>query len=408
MAAKIMAVFLCVFLLLNCGGRQPTAIDPTAAIDPERTYVIEYWDAEPPLVLDPSGCYRPEVERLAAEFEAANPGILIRIRWLNWVEAEAELARALQQGAPPDIFGDWQGLARRDHVLQVIAEPWLPVEKLTFGGKQLVAEAGILWAWPRWLWPAGLIVSGSLVAATAAELEQLVAGGWDWPELADWLEQQALTLAPTDWEGEFTAQALLTSSGAGWGQWSGQELHQVFAGLELLRSRGLIATGSLAQAKDSSLIGGVGPAALAWLAATDPGQQALMLPLPAVSPRRCLPITGTNLIQFQRLKTKGDDHCRAAALAAEYMAVTQGSNLAQQFGAISAWLEPELGATGFGPGYTLLLAEAAAAGAPCRAVDSADRQREQLLRSQAASLLAEFWAGQIGAAELAAGFEGFE
>ncbi|HBI57346.1 MAG TPA: hypothetical protein DDY38_11010, partial [Firmicutes bacterium] len=157
MAAKIMTLLLCVFLFVNCSGSQPEPINPVAPLDPELIYIVEYWDVEPPSAMDPQGLYRPGVERLAKEFCGANPGIDVRIRWLKWAEAEDELTRALRDGNPPDIFADWQGIARRDHVLQIPADTWLKAELLTEAGKRLAAHEGRIWAWPRWLWPTGLL-----------------------------------------------------------------------------------------------------------------------------------------------------------------------------------------------------------------------------------------------------------
>lgn len=407
MAAKITALLLSASLFISCSGPQPQSINPAAPLDPQRIYIVEYWDVEPPMAMDPLGLYRPGVEKLAQEFCGNNPGIDVRIRWLKWAEAEEELTRALRDGNPPDIFADWQGIARRDHALQIPADTWLNEELLTEAGKRLAAHEGKIWAWPRWLWPMGLLALGSNINLRDEELAQLVVSSWDWPQLGQWLQSKGLHLEANDWEGEFAAQALLASTGCGWGLWGGQELHQVFAGLELLLQEGL-ASGEgryLHITEGNGVIGGAAPAFMTWLAGKYPQEGAVLLPLPSAGPSRYLPISGVSLVQFRQLRYKGDDHSRAAALTAEFLAREQGTQLAQPLWAASAWDEPRPDWSMFPSWYVLLLQEAGKRGIPCRAVDAAGRRREQELRSQAALLLAKFWAGKISAQELARGFE---
>ncbi|MDD2282423.1 MAG: extracellular solute-binding protein [Eubacteriales bacterium] len=407
MAAKIMVLLLCVFLFVNCSGSQPEPINPVAPLDPELIYIVEYWDVEPPVAMDPQGLYRPGVERLAKEFGAANPGIDVRIRWLKWAEAEDELTRALRDGNPPDIFADWQGIARRDHVLQIPADTWLNAELLTEVGKRLAAHEGRIWAWPRWLWPTGLLTLGSRIDLSAEELARLVSSSWDWQQLGQWLQSQGLHLEANDWEGEFTSQAMLASTGCGWGRWGGQELHQVLAGLEILAQERLASGGGeyLKLTEGAVVIGGAAPAFMTWLAEEIPDDEVVLLPLPSVGPSRYLPITGVSLVQFRQLRYKGDEHARAAALAAEFLAREQGAQLAQQLRAASAWNEPQQEWAALPPWHSLLLREAAEQGVPSRAVDMAGRRWEQELRGRAALLLADFWAGRITAQELARGIE---
>lgn len=410
MAAKIIPLALCLVLFANCFGSAPeTVIDPDAALDPQRTYIIEYWDVELPQALDPHGKYRPVVEKAVAEYCTANPGIDVRLRWLQWTEAEEELARVLRDGNPPDIFADWQGIARWDHVLQIPASTWLNKEYLTEAGKNMSAHEGKIWAWPLMYWPLGLLAMASSTGISAEDLEAAISSPWDWPQFVQWLQSTGLQLVVNDWESEFTAQALVASTGCGWGQWGGQELHQVFAGLELAARGGLVAKGRNTQIlQGEDVIGGVSPALMFWLKENYPDDQVLLLPLPAAGPTRYLPITGANLLQFRQLNYKGDDHGRAAAMVAEFLAREQGSHLAGLLGAASPWGGSQQESQGFPSWYSTLLREASTLGVPSRRVDKAGVRKEQESRMHTAVLLAQFWAGEISPEELAQGFEEFQ
>ena len=406
MATKMMALLLGVLLFFSCSQQKPGEIDPNVPLDPAQVYVVEYWDAEPPVALDPQRQYRPAVEQLAANFTIMNPEILVRIRWLDWVEAENELTQALQEGNPPDIFVDWQGIARRDHVLQVPAGIWLQADSLNDGGKKLAAHEGKLWAWPRWLCPLGLIAAGD--GKIIQGLRELMEINWGWSQLSRWLQEQELTFIISDWDGEFTAQALLAATGYGWGHWGGQELNEVFAGLEILVQQGLITSGSILPATEGAVIGGLGPAFRGWLANECPNTEVILIPLPSAGPVRYIPITGTNLIQFRRLRSRGDDQCRAAAMVAEYLAREQGAQLAPMFLGVTAWDLEALDGGELSSWHQQMLLEAIDWGIPNRANDWTGRCWEQERRQEAAPCLAKFWAGEIGAEELAKVFEGFQ
>ena len=214
MAAKIIPLSLCLILFANCFGAAPeTVIDPDAALDAERTYIVEYWDVELPRALDPRSKYRPGVEKALEEFCAANPGIDVRLRWLQWTEAGEELARVLRDGNPPDIFADWQGIAHSDHLLQIPASTWLDKEHLTAAGKNMSTHEGKIWSWPLMFWPLGLLVMESRCGLSMEELEAVIRSPWDWPQFAQWLESKGLQLLANDWESEFAAQALVASTG---------------------------------------------------------------------------------------------------------------------------------------------------------------------------------------------------
>ena len=154
-----------------------------------------------------------------------------------------ELARVLRDGNPPDIFADWQGIARSDHLLQIPASTWLDKEHLTAAGKNMSTHEGKIWSWPLMFWPLGLLVMESRCGLSMEELEAVIRSPWDWPQFAQWLESKGLQLLANDWESEFAAQALVASTGRSWGQWGGQELHQVFTGLKLVVDGGLVHKG---------------------------------------------------------------------------------------------------------------------------------------------------------------------
>ncbi|HOC06239.1 MAG: hypothetical protein ACOX21_01045 [Bacillota bacterium] len=410
MAAKIIPLSLCLILFANCFGAAPeTVIDPDAALDAERTYIVEYWDVELPRALDPQSKYRPGVEKALEEFCAANPGIDVRLRWLQWTEAGEELARVLRDGNPPDIFADWQGIARSDHLLQIPASTWLDKEHLTAAGKNMSTHEGKIWSWPLMFWPLGLLVMESRCGLSMEELEAVIRSPWDWPQFAQWLESKGLQLLANDWESEFAAQALVASTGRSWGQWGGQELHQVFTGLKLVVDGGLVHKGRDTQIlQGEDVIGGTTPALMFWLKENYPEEQVLLLPLPAAGSAAYLPISGVNLLQFRQLRYKGDDHARAAAMVAEFLAQEQGSQLAGLLMAASPWRDSPQESPEVPAWYSLLLREAKERGVPSRRTDKAGVIKEQEARRHAAILLAQFWAGEISPEELARGFEEFQ
>ena len=403
---KLAAILLCSMFVIwiNCpGSRLPGPVNPQARLEDGKEYTIVYWEGELPKALDPHGLHKPTVEKLAADFSAANPGLLVDIRWLPWAEAETELKEALRDGTPPDVWADWQGLARMDHVLQVPADIWLNQELMVPGGKRVVSHAGGIWAWPRWLWPNGLLTLRDSIVISDAELEQLLYSRWDWIQLGEWLEAGDLLLDVNDWQGEFTIQALLAATGFGVGQWGGQELNQVLAAIDDLRRQGRIfASGEYRKiTKGKNMVGGTGPAFMIWLQENMSEEELVLLPIPGISSASYYPVSSANLIQFRQVKYKGDDHTLAAAMLAEFMAIGQSREMAAHFWAVPAWDGIEWENINLPSWYYSVLTDVAQIGLPLYPIDRRGRELEKIFREEADAVLADFWAGKADIHDLA-------
>lgn len=398
---KLSAVVLGILIIAGCGlwRREPGPVNPKARLNPDKVYTVTYWEVEPPQVLDPQGKYRAKVEELVEEFCSQHPRIKIEICWLDWTEAEEELREALREGAPPDLWGDWQGLARRNHPLQIAAGLWTDPQLFTPAGRRAVTQDGEVWAWPRWTWPRGFLARAEDVG------EELGPGGWDWQEFGDWLEASKLQVEVNDWQGEFSCQALLAVTGNSGPNWGGQELHQVFAALELLKKKGVLSgEGEYRKITGGKIIiGGFTPALITWLAQELDCQLAL-LPLPGIGGSASIPISSACMLQFRQQDYKGDDHSLAAAMAAEFLAAKQSAELAEIFWAAPAWQlhawEPKLPRE-----YAAVLMDSMTTGVPLRAVDAMGRKREDEFRGAITSVLRDFWAGVADHQEVAARLE---
>lgn len=399
---KLITLLLGALLVIGCGGGDIGQVNPKARLDPDQIYIVSYWDAEPPQVLDPQGQYRSAVEELVAEFMTENPGIRVELRWLTWTEAEGELAKALKEGVPPDLWGDWQGLARHNHPLQIAAELWTDSQLLTPAGQKSVAQEGQIWAWPRWIWPQGLLALGQDLGAG----EDMWDGGWDWQELGSWLENNQFNLEVNDWQGAFSCQALLAATGNNWPNWGGQELHEVFAALELLKKQGILSEeGEYMNITGGKIIlGGYAPALVPWLAQNNASEPAL-LPLPGISSGYSfIPISSACLIQFRQQLYKGDDHSLAVAMVAEFLARKQGVELAELLWAAPAWDCPSWNPQ-LPQAYTAVLKQSLVSGVPLHAQDVLGRRGQEEFRAAITSVLQDFWAGQADHHEVAARLE---
>ena len=389
-----------VLAVTNCSGSQAfPPVNPQARLVPEKEYTLVYWDVELPALLDPQGAYKPFVENLIAEFCADNPGITVKNEWLRWSGAEGQLARALRDGNPPDLWADWQGLARRDHVLQVPAGLWLDSEQLTPAGKGGGSHGGVIWAWPRWIWPGGLLTLRSTLGLSPGELEKLVCSRWDWDELGGWLQQSDLYMEVNDWQGQFTAQVLMAATGSAFGHWGGQELEGYFSGARLLAAEGRLAgTGEYRKLTGGKyIIGGFPPTLVTWLAENLSEEEVVLLPLPGSA---AIPSAGANLVQFRQIKYLGDDHTRAAAMLAEFLAERQSKELAATLWAAPAWKGTWDGGN-LPSWYLQVLEDARERGEPIYPVDCQGREKEMVLRFRASPVLADFWRGKAAAEDVA-------
>ncbi len=402
---KLITLLLGALLVMGCRGGDIGQVNPKARLDPDQIYIVAYWDVDLPQVLDPHGQYRPAVEELIAEFMTENPGIRVEPRWLTWTEAEGELARALKEGVPPDLWGDWQGLARHNHPLQIAAELWTDSQLLTPAGRKSVFQEDQIWAWPRWTWPRGLLALADSIGVGA----EVGDAGWDWQQLGSWLKENQLTLDVNDWQGEFSCQALLAATGHPWPNWGGQEVHQLFATLERLRNQGVLSgDGEYKKITEGKIIvGGFTPALVTWLCQGVESELAL-LPLPGISNgASTVPVSSSCLVQFRQQQYKGDDHSLAAAMVAEFLARKQGVELAELLWAAPAWEYPAWNPQ-FPEGYVSVLKSSIVSGVPLRALDVLGRQGEDDFRTAVTPVLQDFWRGLIDYQGVAARLEGLQ
>lgn len=385
------------------GGKVPGVVDPEAELDPNATYTVVFWDVEVPPLLGPAELYKEKTLELIEQFNGIYPNIKVEVEWLPWHHASSRLDKALRDGNPPDVYISWQGLARYDHVLQVPADLYLEGE-LHAAAERAATVGSRLWAWPRWLWPRGLVMLREDLALEDYQLEQLLDQGWDLAGFELWLKEQSLEVAVNDYGGGFTGQLLLAATGANFERgWGGQELGQLLAALEAWRDAGLIYPGEYQDITQGNLIiGGGVPALVNWLADKQEGE-VVLLPLPGFYREVAYrPVDSTTVMLFRQVKYKGDQHTRAAAAFAQWLAQHQAGALAGSFGAIPAWPDVAWDSSGLTPWYYSYLADCVGTGVPLFCNHRRGREAEDSFRQQLNAQLNQFWAGNIDANQLAA------
>jgi len=158
--------------------------DPGAEIDPTRTYTIELWDYDLPISWA-DGNYQTFVDEVIASFTELYPNVQVVYRQLDYETGSEELAEALREGTPPDLymnFGPHHALHPR---LQLPVEGYLSEEDLA--GFEPIAlsllsyKAGI-WAWPRWLAVQTWAGNRALLEEAGANTERIQQEGWTWEE----------------------------------------------------------------------------------------------------------------------------------------------------------------------------------------------------------------------------------
>lgn len=398
-----MAVVVIVLCLTagGCAADLPGVVNPDVALDPNATYTLTYWDVEVPPMLGSADQYKEATTKAIENFCRIYPNIEVAVEWLSWHHAQARLNKALRDGVPPDLYVCWQGLARYDHVLQVPAELYLTGE-LHAAAERVAMVDGRLWAWPRWLWPRGLVMLGKDIESGGSQLDEILRQGWDLEAFARWLEQEDLTVVVNDYRGEFTGQLLLAATGANFERgWGGQELSQLLSSLEAWRDADLIRAGEYREISlGKNIIGGGTPALTQWLAGQD-WEEIVLLPLPGFYRHlSCCALESTTVLLFRQVKYQGDEHTRAAAMLAQWLAEHLGTELAASFGAVSAW-PGQASEEQLHSGYWRYLLDCADDGVALACNHRRGREEEDKFRLALNEQLAQFWAGKINGEELA-------
>ncbi|MTI96858.1 MAG: hypothetical protein FH749_15520 [Firmicutes bacterium] len=381
------------------GGREQP-VDPNAVVQEDVNYIITFWDVELPPVLA-ADAYRERTEEIVRDFNALKPNITVEMRWLPWDQAQAELERALKNGVPPDLYADWQGIAKYNHTLQIPAELYLG-DVLTPAAERGVTRQGERWAWPRFIWPAGLLALRSDLPVGDSELDRLLERGWTWAELEDWLLEHNLQIIVNDYQGRFSGQLLQAATGRGLSRPPGpQEVFDILSRVEKLRDLRLLQSGGIEEIqRGSTILGGAGMPTGFWLSEYF-DEHLVLLPLPGIGENRYYPVTVLSLLHFRQARYQGDDHSRAVAQAAEYLSREQAARLGNMFYSAPAFADLDWDSAGLPAWQYSFLTDAARLGTPQEAVDNQTRQQEKRFREELNSVLVSFWDGKVDAATVA-------
>lgn len=406
-------------------------VNPRAAVNPERQYVLTYWDYRWPTAPDGTS-YEKWLNQVLAEFRRRHPNIRVEYRLLDWTTGTGKLADRLRSGDPPDVYAPPPGAAALfDRQIQVPAQPYLTKEER--GTKEepssylpaawtQVTRNGRAWAWPRFLVAHVWLGNRRVVEQAGIDLERLATDGWDQNAFA-----AALSRRPESAAGLLVNPAgveiladLMHAGGvpaplspAGATQWTRDAVDAAAGWLEELRHNehmpppAGVSDAMVEQVLTgrAAVLAGANPWLLARVSAMGGSSGPLTLvpvPVPGGSPP-ALRLTSAHLVVFRQRQYRGDDHTRAAAELARFLsqlrhpwAVTD-SPVMPSF--LPAWEEWAGAATPAG-GRFLARALAWAKPAPGLDAEVAARQQEYM-ENKVHPALADFWAGKLTPAALA-------
>ena len=397
----------------------PVGINPQARIDPSKHYTLTLWDFARPFPGNDS--YQEALEATLEDFYRRFPNVTVHIELLDWGEGAERIAAALRQGEPPDVLGTGPLVELEFGPLQV---PWTPYaqegELESYAGPALggVRVGSELVAWPRWVTLPLWAGNEDLLAAAGIGLSEIQAAGWTWPEFiraAHRLqEHSAGTLLFSSWD--------LVSL---WGEIRRDVTYKGEEGLEEAAQRALLLrdvggvphrVGLKGYSGLEDFFGGriamFGPVEPWFLRAVRerservqrgtllpvglPPFSVALIPPPGVGEGEPLPLTQEVLVVFRQRRYRGDDQTRLAMELARYLSqnaahLGAGLDLIPAYTPVAKnWCQE------WDVGDGRLLLNWLQYSEPLRDSPQAG-EREEL-----ANLLADFWAGYISAADLAA------
>lgn len=408
-------------------------VNPRATINPDREYVVTYWDYRWPTAPDGTA-YETWLGKVLGEFRRRHPNVRVEYRLLDWTSGPGELNERLRAGDPPDVYAPpTGGPVLFDRVLQVPAQLYLTPEErgtketpslyLPAAWGRVSRDGGRAWAWPRYLAAHVWVGNRGVLERAGVDLERLATEGWDQnsfvaalsrrPEgsagllvnpvgtevLAD-LMHAAGSPSPLSADGELRWTREAVAAAAGW--------IETLRNNEQMPPPGGVPGAMIEQILSgrAAVLAGANPWLLTRLAGLGGGKEPALslvpVPVPAGNPP-ALRLSGGHLVLFRQRQYRGDDHTRAAAELARYLSqlrhpwAATDSPVMPSF--LPAWEEWAGTATQAGGRF---LARAVEWAGPGEGMDAAvAARREQYLENTVRPALAEFWAGKTPAEALA-------
>lgn len=345
-------------------------INPRAALREDRQYVLVVWEeaVAAPWALQSQ---RERLNEALGEFSIRYPNVRVELELMDQQTARQRLSQALAAGSPPDVYGaaSATGLAL-PLPLQVPATPYLIEQNeadppFTGAARDGLTSDGFLWGWPRGLWWDGWLARrdtlerrGFLTTASADGAE----GPW---LLQDWTYAAVLAAASGEDSPLLSVAVDVTDPDVLWQllhafpagrpdtassplPWSEEQVAQAadfIRSLSRSRSRGRDAS-ALSLSRFTALSAGdvavIGPVNVygAQSAVRRAPENLVVVPPPApagLSP--VLPVAPSAYFIFRQAEYKGDDHTRAAAELAAFLASTTEAWFIESLGLLPASTE---------------------------------------------------------------------
>lgn len=350
-AAATLLVFLVAVLIWRSQmriGAGPVPIDPRAPLQPAKQYVVRFWDYWWPVAPDGT-TYEKWLRDRLAEFRQSHPNIRVEYRLLEWETGESELAKAIRQGHPPDVYATLPGGATLySRELQVPARLYLARPRRRQAGEESMylaaswnaaAVDGTIWAWPRYLAAQGWLASRPALIQAGIDPDRIARLGWSRTEAARALSRlpagiTALLVNPTT---PAALTDLMAAAGipAAFGPdgsrlWTKPALTDAAGWLGAMQAAGLLPPRSAATGESlvdqllrgrAVLLAGANPWLTGRILKLDrSGRLVMLVPIPGregeIPP---LPLSAAQLVVFRQRDYAGDDHTRAAAELARFL-----------------------------------------------------------------------------------------
>jgi hypothetical protein len=159
-------------------------IKPNVRVDPSHKYRITLWDYDWPLE---KGNYRQYLQKQIAAFNRSYPNITVKMRLLDLLTGPAELANALRQGKPPDVYCSNFVTPGFDFKYQVPVGPFLKPqiwqERYFPAMVRMVEINGVQCWFPRWARPGLWVGNRQLLENAGLEIANVQVRGWSWEDV---------------------------------------------------------------------------------------------------------------------------------------------------------------------------------------------------------------------------------
>ena len=166
---------------------QGVDVQPWTPLEPERKYVIEYWDIKWPVFRKDFLDYEGYLDYVVQGFMALYPNVRVETRLFDLSLDADWLLQAASTGDLPDVvcapFESW--IAERG--LLVDLSPFLglyPPGSFVSACVEANTYQGRFWAFPRWLEPDFMVANRRLLGQVGIDAESICKHGWTWDDFA--------------------------------------------------------------------------------------------------------------------------------------------------------------------------------------------------------------------------------